>query len=188
MRIAILILAIIGSVVCLGIGACQAACAGCQGSCAAVASGASNSSPGGGASSTRSNNELKATASAFGTLAFANLCSGIGLVLQAIIGLIGGIVAFSKLGSGEKAKKGAVLLSVAVGISVLAHLIGFISVFTIDENVLPDAHNQAFGFLIALVISALLHGIALIMAFMAKPKEVLQPIYPPSAGHPPTAV
>ena len=50
-------------------------------------------------------------ASALGTLAFANLCSGIGLVLQAILGLIGGIVAFSKLGSGEKAKKGAVLLS-----------------------------------------------------------------------------
>jgi hypothetical protein len=104
------------------------------------------------------------------------------------LGLIGGIVAFSKLGSGEKAKKGAVLLSVAIGISVLAHLIGFILVLTIDENSLPDAHNQAFGFLIALVISVLLHGIALVMAFLAKPIELPQPIYQPPAGHPPAAV
>ena len=185
MRVAILILAIIGSVVCLGIGACQTACAGCQGSCAAAASGISSSSPGGGAPSTRSANEM---ASALGTLAFANLCSGIGLVLQAILGLIGGIVAFSKLGSGEKAKKDAVLLSVAIGITVLAHLIGFILVLTIDENSLPDAHNQAFGFLIALVISVLLHGIALVMAFLAKPIELPQPIYQPPAGHPPAAV
>ena len=106
---------------------------------------------------------------AIGTLALANLCSGIGLVLQAILGLIGGIMAFSKLGKGEKGKIGGVLLSAGVGITLLATLIGIIIVAGIDETILPNASDQIFNLLITLVVGALLHAIALIMAFMAKP-------------------
>ncbi len=106
---------------------------------------------------------------ALGTLALANLCSGIGLVLQAILGLIGGIMAFSKLGKGESGKIGGVLLSAGVGITLLATLIGIIIVAGIDETILPNASDQIFNLLIALVAGALLNVGALLFAFMAKP-------------------
>jgi hypothetical protein len=193
MRIAILILSIIGAVICLGLGAYQVACAGCTGSCAAAANEAStavaamedsNVSGIDEPSSTSSNKEMENMASVLGTVAFANLCSGIGLVLQAILGVAGGIVTFSRLGGGQKAKTGAVLLSSAVGITILAHLIGVIMVLNIDESTFPAKNQTAIGFLIILVMGALLHGIATVMAFLAKPNEVLQPNSQSPTDHP----
>ena len=169
MRIAILVLAIIGSIVCLGLGTCQTVCAGCQGSCAAMFAGTPRPPTKSGSSSSGGSGGLDEMGTALGTLALANLCSGIGLVLQAILGLIGGIMAFSKLGKGEKGKIGGVLLSAGVGITLLATLIGIIIVAGIDETILPNASDQIFNLLITLVVGALLHAIALIMAFMAKP-------------------
>ena len=170
------------------------ACAGCAGSCAAAANEASTvvatmeESNGSGIdkpSSTSSNKDMETMASVMGTVAFANLCSAIGLVLQAILGVAGGIVTFSRLGGGQKAKKGAVLLSAAVGITVLAHLIGVIMVLNIDESTFPAKNHTAIGFLVILVMGALLHGIATVMAFLAKPNEVLEPNYQSPTDHPP---
>ena len=73
------------------------------------------------------------------------------------------------LGKGESGKIGGVLLSAGVGITLLTTLIGIIIVAGIDKTILPIASDMIFILLITLVVGALPHAIALIMAFMAKP-------------------
>ena len=61
------------------------------------------------------------------------------------------------------------LLSIGVGATLLAHLIGIILLVCFDETILPNASDQIFNLLIALVAGALLNVGALLFAFMAKP-------------------
>jgi hypothetical protein len=115
MRIAILILGILGSFVALGVGACSGACA------AGLGGAAGNASEG-----QQLGNNLVMWA-----------------LLQFVLGLVGAILAFRALGRQERAKKGAIVLAVATAFSV----------------------TNTFSFLTA----GLLHVIAAILAFVAKP-------------------
>ena len=186
MRIAILIVAIFGTVICLSLVGFQGCVACQQGGCAACMAAArpavanieeSNASEG----ADKVFGEMASTA---GTLALANLLSGVGLFLQAILGLWGGIVAFSKLGEGQKAKKGAVLLSIGLGVTALTHIIGIIMVLNIYETALPSKNDLAINILVILVIGLFLHGIATVMAFLAKPNQALPPMIESPVDHP----
>ena len=180
MRIAILIVSIFGTVICLCLVGFQGCVACQQGGCAACMAAArpavanieeSNASEGAGDFPEQADTAFGEIASAAGTLALANLLSGVGLFLQAILGLWGGIIAFSKLGGGQKAKKGAVLLSIGLGVTALAHIIGIIMVLNIYETALPSKNDLAIDILVILVIGLFLHGIATVMAFLAKPNQ-----------------
>ena len=85
---------------------------------------------------------------------------------------------------GQKAKKGAVLLSIGLGVTALAHIIGIIMVLNIYETALPSKNDLAINILVILVIGLFLHGIATVMAFLAKPNQVLPPVIESPVDHP----
>ncbi len=121
MRTAILVLAIIGSVLAFAVGACTGACFSGIGDAAKELGNASAAS--------------EANEAGAGFLLVA--------MLQAILGIMGGIMSFGALGSGKKAKKGGIVILVAAATSITNTMVFF--------------------------TAGLLHAIAGILALIAKP-------------------
>ena len=141
MRVAILIVAILGSLLAFGT-------AGCAILCASAASGLSEmaAESGGGGEA----------ASELGSAAGSAMMAAVGSGLQGILGLVGGIMAFSALGNGGVAKTGGILLLVGV---LLAIIMGAV------------AGGDVVGSIIGIVImGGELHLLGGILALVAKPK------------------
>ena len=139
MRVAILIVAILGSLLAFGTAGCAILCAG-------AASGLSEMAAEGGGEG----------AAELGSAAGSAMMAAVGSGLQGILGLVGGIMAFSALGKGGVAKTGGILLLVGV---LLAIIMGAV------------AGGDVVGSIIGIVImGGELHLLGGILALVAKPK------------------
>jgi len=141
MRVAILIVAILGSLLAFGT-------AGCAILCAAGASGLSDlaAESGGGGEA----------ASELGSAAGSAMMAAVGSGLQGILGLVGGIMAFSALGKGGVAKTGGIMLLAGVLIAIIMGVV---------------AGGDAVGTVIGIVImGGELHLLGGVLALVAKPK------------------
>ena len=154
MRIAILVLAIFGSLIAFGMAACATTCASCTG---AVAVGASErakemkKNPDGKKYSdqmTKTSDSLKDKTTSFAL-------GAIGFGLMGIMGLVGGILGFIKLGKGEHAKLGGGLLVGGIMLCIILNII---------------AHGGS-SVIASIVWGGEFLGIAAILAFVAKPGD-----------------
>lgn len=152
MRVAILVLGIIGSVMALAFGACAGACAGALGSegLGAVMQEAAEQAAKESGEEISEEDKAQLTELQEGLAGAGEAASGLGNVAmlagaQGILGLIGSIMAFIALGKGNKATIGGVLILVAVVVSLWA------------------------GNFPSIGLSNVLHLIAGILAFVAAP-------------------
>jgi|TARA_B100001971_G_scaffold203273_1_gene217945 hypothetical protein len=84
------------------------------------------------------------------------MMTAVGFGLQGLLGLIGGIMAFSKLGKGADAKVGGIMLLAGVLIAIILGIV---------------AGGDAVGTIIGIIImGGELHLLAAILALVAKPK------------------
>ena len=141
MRVAILILGILGSLVAFGSAACATICAASMGGLSEMAA------EGGGGGE---------AASELGSAAGSAMLGAVGFGLQGLLGLIGGIMAFSKLGKGGDAKVGGIMLLAGVLIAIILGIV---------------AGGGAVDIIIGVIImGGELHLLAAILALVAKPK------------------
>ena len=139
MRVAILIVAILGSLLAFGTAACATLCAASMGGLSEMAA------EGGGEG-----------AAELGDAASSAMMAAVGSGLQGILGLIGGIMAFSALGKGGVAKTGGIMLLAGVLIAIIMGIV---------------AGGDAVGSIIGIVImGGELHLLGAILALVAKPK------------------
>ena len=145
MRVAILIVAILGSLLAFGTAACATLCA-------ASASGLSELAAD---FETETGGDSEAS-SGLGDAASSAMMAAVGSGLQGILGLIGGIMAFSALGKGGVAKTGGIMLLAGVLIAIIMGIV---------------AGGDAVGSIIGIVImGGELHLLGAILALVAKPK------------------
>ena len=145
MRVAILIVAILGSLLAFGSAACATICAAGASGLESMAS-EMESELGGG---DQGSEEL-------GSAASSAMMTAVGFGLQGILGLIGGIMAFSALGKGGVAKTGGIMLLAGVLIAIIMGIV---------------AGGDAVGSIIGIVImGGELHLLGAILALVAKPK------------------
>ncbi|MDP7010903.1 MAG: hypothetical protein QF685_05945 [Verrucomicrobiota bacterium] len=145
MRVAILIVGILGSLIAFGT-------AGCALLCAASASGLSDLAAEAAAETGGSDEGVSELSSAAGSAMMGAIGSG----LQGLLGLIGAIMAFSKLGKGSDAKMGGGMIFAGVLIAIIMGI---------------AAGGDAIGVVIGIVImGGELHLLAALLAFVAKPK------------------
>ena len=171
MRIAVLILAILSVVVSLGVGACAAVCAGCEGNVGTICGGGSGRGLGLGSPYQDHLDEE------YRKLFWGNVVLGVGVVVQAALILTGGIVVFSKLGKGEPGKTGAILMAIGLGLSILTAAVAFIIVSQVDETILFKTEEAAVTAVLASFffkgfVANILPIIATGLAFFAKPVPV----------------
>ena len=122
MRVAILVLRILGSLMAFSIAGCVAVCAGCMGGCGVTMDAMGTHSIGmieeDGTELTEAEvaetvNDIEGATMLVGSVALT-------LGIQGLLGLIGCIMAFVSLGNGSKSVVGGVLLFIAVIVSVWA--------------------------------------------------------------------
>ena len=176
MRVAILVVSILGGIVSLGLGACSLVCAGCQGSCASAMGGVpgpTHGPPGGAPGGPMHSPSVtpKDFSEAMEMLAYSNLAASIGQILQAVLILVGGIIAFVQLGRGEKAKLPAILMSVGVGLAVMAFALGLIILAQIDNSVMGNNADQFTSFIVVALMSLLMPVVSTGLTFFAKPPQ-----------------
>ena len=156
MRVAILVLGLIGSIMALALGACAGACAGVVGGMGeAIEQGVTEAAEESGEGLTEEQKaELQEGLAEFdaGADEVAAAAGNVAMFAsaQGILGLIGSIMAFIALGKGNKATIGGVLILVAVVISLWA------------------GSFPSYG------PSSLLHLIACIMAFVTAPAAAVE--------------
>ena len=144
MRVAILIVAILGSLLAFGSAACATICA-------AGASGLESM-----AAEMEAEHGGNAGTEELGSAASSAMMTAVGFGLQGILGLIGGIMAFSALGKGGVAKTGGIMLLAGVLIAIIMGIV---------------AGGDAVGSIIGIVImGGELHLLGAILALVAKPK------------------
>ncbi|MDD9867347.1 MAG: hypothetical protein OXS32_13450 [Verrucomicrobiales bacterium] len=122
MRVAILVLGILGSLMAFSIAGCVGVCAGCMGGCGVTMDAMGTHSIGmieeDGTELTEAEvaetvNDIEGATMLVGSVALT-------LGIQGLLGLIGCIMAFVSLGNGSKSVVGGVLLFIAVIVSVWA--------------------------------------------------------------------
>lgn len=122
MRIAILVLGILGSLMAFSIAGCVGVCAGCMGGCGVTMEAVGEHSVGmieeDGTELTEAEvaetvNDIEGATMLVGSVALS-------VGIQGLLGLIGCIMAFVSLGKGSKSVVGGVLLFIAVIVSVWA--------------------------------------------------------------------
>ncbi len=174
MRVAVLILAILGCMVSLGVGACATVCAGCEGSvgtiCAPTVVGG-NSPDGSGLFPNAPNQDD--LVEAYRKLFWGNVVLGVGVVVQAVLILTGGIVVFSKLGKGESGKTGAILMAIGLGLSLVTAVVAMFIVSQVDKTLAFSNEDILASFFIKAFVGNILPVIATVLAFFAKPEPVL---------------
>jgi hypothetical protein len=144
MRVAILIVAILGSLLAFGSAACATICA------------ASASGLEGMAAEMESELGGEQGSEELGSAASSAMLTAVGFGLQGILGLVGGIMAFSALGKGGVAKTGGIILLAGV---VIAMIMGAV------------AGGDVVGVIIGIIImGGELHLLGAILALVAKPK------------------
>ena len=156
MRIAILILAILGSLIAFGGAACATACASCF---AAADEGMSDLQKQIEKQNTKLNQKQKAEmANATNDLSEATTSFALTAVsygLMGIMGLVGGILGFIKLGKGEPATIGGGLMAGGIVLGMILGMVG----------------TGAGAIISTILFGGEFLGIAAILAFVAKPED-----------------
>ena len=135
MRVAILIVAILGSLLAFGTAGCAILCAG-------AASGLSDIAAEGGGEG----------AAELGSAASSIMMAAVGSGLQGLLGLIGGIMVFSALGKGGVAKTGGIMLLAGVLIAIIMGVVaGGDAVGTVIGIVIMGGELHLLGGILALV-------------------------------------
>ena len=111
-------------------------------------------------------------AGSYRKLFWGNVILGVGVVVQAVLTLTGGIVVFSKLGKGEPGKIGAILMAIGLGLSILTAAVAFIIVSQVGETISFKTEEVLASFLIKGFAGNILPIIATGLAFIAKPEPV----------------
>ncbi len=171
MRVAVLILAILSFVVSLGVGACTTVCAGCESGGILCAQDPLTGGPSGSALFPDAPNQEDLT-EAYRKLFWGNVILGVGIFVQAILILTGGIVVFSKLGNGEPAKTGAILMAIGLGLSLVTAVVTMFIVSQVDQTVHFSNEDILASFFIKAFVGNILPLIATVLAFFAKPEPV----------------
>jgi len=171
MRVAVLILAILGCMVSLGVGACATVCATCEGGAGTICDPAVGGVRGGSVLFPDAPNQDD-LGQAYRTLFWGNVILGVGVVVQAILILTGGIVVFSKLGKGEPGKIGAILMAIGLGLSILTAAVAFIIVSQVDGTITIRTEEVLASFFFKGFVGNILPIIATGLAFFAKPETV----------------
>ena len=166
MRIAVLILAIMGFMVSLGVGACTTVCAGCEGSMGTVCGGGS---PGGVPGVGLGSPNQEDLTEAYRKLFWGTVIMGVGVFVQAILILTGGIVVFSKLGKGESGKIGGDIMAVGLGLSLVTAVVAIFVVSQVDQTVHFKSDDIFASFFMKAFVGNILPIIATVLAFFAKP-------------------
>ena len=188
MRIAVLILAILGFVVSLGVGACATVCASCEAStgttCASIGTPSVYDSF---STNEKGAQNKKDRFEAYRKLFWGNVILGVGVVLQGFLILTGGIVVFSKLGNGESGKTGAIIMAIGLGLSIVTAFVAFFIVSQAGEVFTFKTEDILFSFFAKASVGNVLPLIATVLAFVAKPepmtvKEVVYVTTQPPTG------
>ena len=171
MRVAVLILAILGCMVSLGVGACATVCATCEGGAGTICAPTVGGGPGASDLFPDAPNQDDLV-EAYRTLFWGNVILGVGVVVQAVLILTGGIVVFSKLGKGEPGKIGAILMAIGLSLSILTAAVAFIIVSQVGETISFKTDDILVSFFFKGFAGNILPIIATGLAFFAKPETV----------------
>lgn len=87
-------------------------------------------------------------AESYGKLFWGNVILEVGVVVQAVLTLTGGIVVFAKLGKEEPGKTGAILMAIGLGLSILTAAVAFIIVSQVGETISFKTEEVLASFLI----------------------------------------
>lgn len=150
----------------LGVGACATVCATCEGGAGTICDPAV-----GGVLFPDAPNQDD-LGQAYRTLFWGNVILGVGVVVQAILILTGGIVVFSKLGKGEPGKIGAILMAIGLSLSILTAAVAFIIVSQVGETISFKTDDILVSFFFKGFAGNILPIIATGLAFFAKPETV----------------
>jgi len=163
-RIAILILSILGAIGSWSMATWTVACASCQGT---FAVGSNNVRHSGGHPV-----EKHSIEEAYETLFLANIFASVGLALQGALILAGGIVSFVHLGKGSSSKGGAMPKSAGLGIGLVDLVVAIVLASQVEKTLLTSNEQILMFYILTAIFTNVLPIISVPLAFMAKPKTV----------------